>query len=143
MEAIAKLNSTRGSARKARLVIDSIRGKDVDEALNILRYSPKKFAAKIEKLVESAINNWAQKNEGHRPEDSELYISEAYADGGTIMRRYQPAPFGRAYRIRKRSSHITIVVDSRVDLDEYYEEEEYDEETADENIEEIEENEVE
>lgn len=139
MEAIAKLNSTKGSARKARLVLDFIRGKNVDEALNMLRFNSKKFSGKIEKLVESAINNWAQKNEGHRPEDSELYIREAYADGGTIMRRFRPAPFGRAYRIRKRSSHITVVVDSRLDISAPIEEAEYDEEA----VEEIEGNEVE
>jgi large subunit ribosomal protein L22 len=118
MEAIAKLTNTRGSARKARLVVDLIRGKDVDEALNILKYSNKHVSSKIEKLLESAINNWDSKNEGLRPEDSDLYVKEAFVDGGLMMKRYRPAPFGRAHRIRKRMSHITLVVDSRLVVEE-------------------------
>ena len=114
MEAVAKLRDTKGSPRKARLVADVIRGKDVYEALNTLRYMNKGAAPKIEKLLLSAINNWAQKNEGFRPEDNDLFIKTITVDGGPVLKRFQPAPFGRAYRIRKRSSHITIVVDSRL-----------------------------
>lgn len=117
MEAVAKLRNTKGSPRKARLVIDLIRGKDVYEALNIIRFTQKRAAEKIEKLVESAINNWAQKNEGLRPEDSDLYIKAAFVDGGSVMKRFQPAPHGRAHRIRKRLSHITVVVDSRLPIE--------------------------
>ncbi len=118
MEAVARLKNNKGSARKARLVLDLIRGKDVEEALNILKFNHKYVSKKVEKLLESAINNWEQKNEGMRVEDSELYVKEAYADGASVLKRFQPAPFGRAYRIRKRLSHITIVVDSRVQAEE-------------------------
>ncbi len=113
MEAVARLRNNRGSARKARLVADLIRGKDVYEALNILHYSRKKTSERMEKLLESAINNWVQKNEGLKPEDSNLYVKTITVDGGPMLKRYRPAPFGRAHRIRKRSSHITLVVDSR------------------------------
>ena len=95
-------------------MLDLIRGKDVEEALNILKFNHKHVSKKVEKLLESAINNWEQKNEGMRVEESELYVKEAYADGASVLKRFQPAPFGRAYRIRKRLSHITIVVDSRI-----------------------------
>jgi len=118
MEAVARLKNNKGSARKARLVLDLIRGKDVEEALNILKFNHKHVSNKVEKLLESAINNWEQKNEGMRVEDSELYVKEAYADGASVLKRFQPAPFGRAYRIRKRLSHITIVVDSRMQVEE-------------------------
>ncbi len=114
MEAIARLKSVKGSPRKARLVIDQIRGKRVDEALAILRFNDKRLASPIEKLVESAISNWANKNEGLRPEDSDLYIKKAFVDGAGMLKRFRPAPFGRAYRIRKRMSHVTVVVDSQL-----------------------------
>jgi len=113
MEAIAKLNNNRGSARKARLVADLIRGKDVYEALNILHFSSKHASSKMEKLLGSAINNWEQKNEGLKPEDSDLFVKVIKVDGGKMQKRFQPAPFGRAHRIRKRSNHITIIVASR------------------------------
>lgn len=122
MEAVAKLRNTKGSPRKARLVIDQIRGMDVDEALSVLKFSNKHVAAKIEKLLESAINNWTQKNEGFRPEDSDLYVKRAFVDGGPVLKRFQPAPFGRAYRIRKRTSHITLIVDSRQPIDAFVDE---------------------
>ena len=117
MEAVAKLNNSKGSARKARLVVDLIRGMDIEKALNVLRYNPKHVSPKVEKLLESAINNWEQKNEGMRVEDSDLYVKEAYVDSASTLKRFQPAPFGRAYRIRKRLSHITIVVDSRLPME--------------------------
>lgn len=116
MEAVAKLRNAKGSARKARLVIDQIRNKDVDEALNILRFSEKHVSKRIEKLVESAISNWANKNEGMRPEDSDLYVKACFADGGPMLKRFRPAPFGRAHRIRKRTCHITVIVDSRLPI---------------------------
>ena len=116
MEAVAKLKNTKGSPRKARLVADLVRGKDVFEALNILKFNPKASSEKIEKLLESAIANWTVKNEGLRPEDSDLYVKQIFIDGGPVLKRFQPAPFGRAYRIRKRTSHITIIVDSRQGL---------------------------
>lgn len=116
MEAIARLRNAKGSPRKARLVIDQIRNKDVNEALNLLRFSEKFVSRRIEKLVESAISNWANKNEGMRPEDSELYVKACYVDGGPVLKRFRPAPFGRAHRIRKRTCHITVVVDSRLPL---------------------------
>lgn len=122
MEAVAKLRNTKGAPRKARLITDIIKGKDVERALNILRYNSKQVSKKVEKLVESAINNWEQKNEGRRAEESELYIKTAFVDGGPVLKRFQPAPFGRAHRIRKRTSHITVVIDSRIDEDEDFEE---------------------
>lgn len=137
MEAVAKLKNTRGSARKSRLLADLIRGKDVYDALNILKFNPKAASEKMEKLLLSAINNWEQANEGLRAEDSDLFLKQIFVDGGTVMKRWQPAPFGRAHRIRKRNCHITIIIDSRLDLDEKYElEEEPEVEMEDENIEE-------
>ena len=124
MEAVAKLKNSKGSPRKARLVADIIRGKDVYEALNILKYNPKASSEKLEKLLESAISNWGIKNEGMRPEDSDLYVKQVFIDGGPVLKRFQPAPFGRAYRIRKRTSHVTIIVDSRLNLNEFSEAEE-------------------
>lgn len=116
MQAVAKLSKCPSSPRKMRLVVDQIRGKGVDEALNILKYSRKETSGKIEKLVMSAISNWEQKND-LRPEDYDLYIKEAYVDGGTMLKRLRPAPYGRAHRIRKRSNHVTLVVDSKVPVE--------------------------
>jgi large subunit ribosomal protein L22 len=110
-KAILRNNPT--SPRKARYVADMVRGMDVEKAINILRYSTKHPARVIEKLLISAVNNWKQANEGLREEDSALYIKEIFVDGGTTIKRFLPAPHGRAYKIRKRSNHITIVVDSR------------------------------
>ena len=112
MQAVAKLSKCPTSPRKMRLVVDLIRGKSVDEALNILKYVRKEPAGKIEKLVLSAISNWEQKND-LRPEDYDLFIKEAFVDGGTMLKRLRPAPYGRAHRIRKRSNHVTLVVDNR------------------------------
>lgn len=138
MQAHAKLNNTRGSARKARLVADLIRGKDVYDALSLLSQTRKAVAPKFEKLLESAIKNWEVRNEGVRPEDSELYLKEVRVDVGPTMKRFRPAPHGRAYRIRKRSSHYTIVVDSRIELEQPAEavEEEIEEEAPIEEVEE-------
>jgi len=96
-----------------RLVADIIRGKNVQEALNILKFSNKEAAGRLEKLLLSAINNWEQKNEGQRAEEAALFIKTVNVDGGRMLKRVQPAPQGRAHRIRKRSNHVTLVVDSR------------------------------
>lgn len=111
--AIAKLNNCPTSPTKMRLVADTIRGKDVYDALNLLRFSPKEASRRLEKLLLSAINNWEQKNEGQRVEDSQLYVSTIKVDGGRMLKRIQPAPQGRAHRIRKRSNHVTLIVDSK------------------------------
>jgi len=110
---IAKLNNCPSSPRKMRLVADIIRGKQVDKALAILRYTKKEAAEKLEKLLLSAIANWQAKNEGVRIEESSLYVKEVFVDGGRMLKRLRPAPQGRAYRVRKRSNHVTIVVDSK------------------------------
>lgn len=114
MEAVAKLNNCPTSPRKMRLVIDLIRGVEVDKALNILKFSNKEASRKVEKLLLSAISNWEAKNEGERIEDSELYVKTAFVDSARMLKRFQPAPMGRAYRIRKRSNHVTLVVDSKL-----------------------------
>ncbi len=110
---IAKLNNCPTSPRKMRLVADIIRGKEVDKALAILRYTKKESATRLEKLLLSAIANWQSKNEGVRIEESNLYVKEIFVDSGRMLKRLRPAPQGRAYRIRKRSNHVTIVVDSK------------------------------
>lgn len=110
----AKLNDCPSSPRKMRLVTDLIRGVDVDKALRILKYTKKEAAGKLEKLLLSAIANWQAKNEGARIEDSNLYVKTIFVDGGRMLKRLQTAPQGRAYRIKKRSNHVTIVLDSRV-----------------------------
>lgn len=109
--AILRNNPT--SPRKTRLVTDLIRGMEVKKALDILKYNEKESAGKIEKLLLSAISNWQSKNEGVRIEDSNLYVKEVFVDVSRTLKRLQPAPQGRAHRIKKRSNHITIVVDSR------------------------------
>ena len=112
MEAIAKLNNIPTSPRKMRLVADLVRGKKVNHALNILKFEPKQGARKIEKLILSAVANWTVKNEGARVEDADLVVKTIFVDGGRILKRLRPAPQGRAHRIRKRSNHVTIIVDS-------------------------------
>lgn len=111
--AIAKLNDCPTSPRKMRLVADIIRGKDVFESLAILQYTQKDAARRLEKLLRSAIANWEAKNEGDRPEDKDLFIKKITVDEGTMLKRIQPAPKGRAFRIRKRSNHVTIILDSK------------------------------
>jgi large subunit ribosomal protein L22 len=118
MEAVAKLRNCPMSPRKMRLVVDNIRGKKVVDALGILKYTNKEAAVWLEKLVLSAINNWEQKSEqAGAADDYELYIKTAFVDGGSIIYRFLPAPQGRAYRVRKRRNHVTIVVANRVALD--------------------------
>ncbi|MDA0881904.1 MAG: 50S ribosomal protein L22 [Flavobacteriales bacterium] len=110
--AFAKLNNCPTSPRKMRIVADTIRGKKVTDALNILKFSRKEASLRLEKLLLSAIDNWTNKNEGERLEDANLVVSEIKVDGGRMLKRIQPAPQGRAHRIRKRSNHVTIIVDS-------------------------------
>ena len=118
MEAIAKLKSCPMSARKMRLVADNVRGKDVDEALNILKYTKKEAAQWLEKTLLSAIANWEYKNDMVvSADDYDLYIKTLLVDEGTMLKRFRPAPHGRAHRIRKRTNHLTIVVENRKPLD--------------------------
>ncbi|WP_455256009.1 50S ribosomal protein L22 [Porphyromonas sp.] len=107
----ASLRDVPTSPRKMRLVADMVRGMEVDRALGVLKFSNKEAAARVEKLLRSAIANWEEKN-GRKAEDGELYISRIFVDGATTLKRLRPAPQGRGYRIRKRSNHVTIFVDS-------------------------------
>ena len=111
--AFAKLNNCPTSPRKMRLIADLIRGMDADRALAELRLNPKEASGRMEKLLLSALANWEAKNEGKRMDDNNLYVSEVKVDSGRMLKRVQPAPQGRAHRIRKRSNHVTLVVDSR------------------------------
>jgi len=109
MEAVAKLNNYPTSPRKMRLLVDLIRGKKVDKVLAILEHNPKHPAVPLRKLVLSAINNWKQKNEGG--DVHELTVKTIMVDGGRTLKRMRPAPQGRGYRVRKRSNHVTVIVD--------------------------------
>jgi len=109
----AVLRNCPTSPRKMRLVADMIRGMEVNQALDVLKYSSKEASRRVEKLLLSAIANWQAKNEGVRLEESELYVSRIMVDSGRILKRLRPAPQGRAHRIRKRSNHVTIYVDSK------------------------------
>ena len=111
--AVAKLNDCPTSPRKMRLVADMIRGKKVDMALAMLRLSTKEAAGRLEKLLLSALANWQSKNEGSRIEDHELVVKSINVDGGRQLKRLRPAPQGRGYRVRKRSNHVTLVVDTK------------------------------
>jgi large subunit ribosomal protein L22 len=110
---VAKLNSVPTSPRKMRLVADLVRGMDVEKALGVLKYNAKAPAARLEKLLLSAIANWQQKNDGLRIEDSQLYIKTIFVDSAFQLKRFRPAPQGRAYRIRKRSNHVTLEIGNR------------------------------
>ena len=112
MEAIAKLNNVPTSPRKMRLIADLIRGMDVDLALNTLKFDAKIGSKRMEKLVLSAISNWQEKNKDQKIEDADLFIKEIFVNGGKMIKRLRPVPQGRAHRIRKRSNHVTIVLDS-------------------------------
>ncbi len=113
MEAVAKLKNVPTSPRKMRMVADLIRGQKVNKALSLLKYEPKEGAARLEKLLLSAISNWQNVNEDVRLEEADLFIKSITVDGGKILKRYRPAPQGRAHRIRKRSNHVTLIVDSK------------------------------
>ena len=109
----AKLNNCPTSPRKMRLIADMIRGKKVELALHMLKNSPQASSVRVHKLLLSAIANWQAKNEGVRLEESDLFISEIFVDSGRMLKRIRTAPQGRAHRIRKRSNHVTVFVDSR------------------------------
>jgi large subunit ribosomal protein L22 len=111
-KAFAILRNCPTSPRKMRYVVDMIRGIEVNRALDILKYSNKEAAERVEKLLLSAIANWQAKNEGIRVEDSNLVVKEAFVDGGRMLRRMRTAPQGRGYRVLKRSNHVTLVLDS-------------------------------
>jgi large subunit ribosomal protein L22 len=113
MEARAINRYVGSSPRKMRLVVDLIRGKPVDDALTTLHFSPKHASKVVEKTLRSAVSNLQNKNESGRVDVETLYVREAYVDQGPTVKRMLPAPMGRAYRIRKRSNHITIVVAQR------------------------------
>jgi large subunit ribosomal protein L22 len=108
----AKLNNCPTSPRKMRLVADMVRGMEVNRALDMLKYSSKEASNRLEKLLLSGIANWQLKNEGVRIEDSKLIVKEVHVDSGRMLKRIQPAPQGRAHRIRKRSNHVTLVLDN-------------------------------
>jgi large subunit ribosomal protein L22 len=110
--AFARLNNCPTSTRKMRLVADLIRGVEVNRALDVLRYNTKEPSKKLEKLLMSAIANWQKKNEETRIEKSNLFVKEVYVNQGRTLKRLRPAPQGRGYRVRKRSNHVTIILDS-------------------------------
>lgn len=115
LQFFAKLNNCPSSPRKMRLIADLISGVKVELALHILKNSPQYAAGKLHKLLLSAIANWQAKNEGVRIEDSSLYVKQVEVDGGRQLKRLQTAPQGRAHRIRKRSNHVTLIIDNRIE----------------------------
>ena len=121
MEAVAKLRNVPTSPRKMRLVADLIRGQRVSRALGLLKYQPQAGAAVMQKVLLSAVANWQQKNEDINIEDADLFVKTIFVDGGPVLKRLRPAPQGRGHRIRKRSNHITIVIDSASEANDYVE----------------------
>ena len=113
MEAVARLRNLPTSPRKMRLLADLIRGMEVEQALNTLKFSTKHPSVPLEKLLLSAVANWRVKNEGVDVAEANLYVKTIFVDGGRVLKRMRPAPQGRAYRVRKRSNHVTLFVDSR------------------------------
>jgi large subunit ribosomal protein L22 len=113
MEAVARLRNYPTSPRKMRLLADLVRGMDVEKALNTLKFSTKHPSIPLEKLLLSAVANWRVKNEGVDVAGANLYVKTVFVDGGRTLKRMNPAPQGRAYRLRKRSNHVTLIVDSR------------------------------
>lgn len=109
---IAKLNNCPTSPRKMRLVAGLVRGKNVMDAINILKFTNRDAARRLETLVVSAISNWETKNTGKSIEDEDVIIKEIYVDSARMLKRLRPAPQGRAHRIRKRSNHVTVILDS-------------------------------
>jgi len=109
----AKLNGVPTSPRKMRLVADMIRGLEVNKALSVLKFSAKEASGRLEKLLKSAIDNWEHKTE-QKADNADLYISAIYVDSATMLKRLRTAPQGRGYRIRKRSNHVTLFVDSKI-----------------------------
>jgi len=117
MEAVAKMKNVPLSARKMRFVVDSIRGKSASQALNILKFSKREASEWCEKLLLSAIANWENKLDmAYSADDYDLVIKEAFVDSASSLKRFRPAPHGRAHRIRKHSCHVTLVVENRVAL---------------------------
>ncbi|TPG67074.1 50S ribosomal protein L22 [Hymenobacter nivis] len=115
MEAVAKLRNVPTSPRKMRLVANLVRGQKVTRALGLLRFEANSGAEKIEKLLLSALANWQQHNEDQRIEEANLYISEIFVDEGRQLKRLRPAPQGRGHRIRKRSNHVTLKIDTMIE----------------------------
>ncbi|UZO79198.1 50S ribosomal protein L22 [Aquimarina sp. ERC-38] len=111
--AFAKLNNCPTSPRKMRLVADLVRGEGIERALHILRFNPKEASRRLEKLLLSAVANWQAKNEDADIENADLFVKEIRVDGGSMLKRLRPAPQGRAHRIRKRSNHVTVVLDAK------------------------------
>ena len=116
-KAFAILRNCPSSPRKMRLVVDMIRGKEVNTALNILKFTSKEASVKVEKLLLSAVANWQAKNEGVRLAEANLFVKEIFVDQGRQLKRIRTAPQGRAHRIRKHSNHVTVVLDSAVNND--------------------------
>ena len=110
---MARLVDNPTSPRKTRIMADVIRGKNVDYAMNVLKYSRRESAEKLLKLLKSAVANWQVKNEGARLEDADLYVKTIMVDGGRMLKRIRTAPQGRANRIRKRSNHVTLIIADR------------------------------
>ena len=110
----AKAQDVPSSPRKMRYVVDLVRGMEVNRALGTLKFCAKAASADVEKVLRSAIANWEQKNE-RKAEDGELYITKIFVDEGATLKRMRPAPQGRGYRIRKRSNHVTLYVDTKKD----------------------------
>ena len=110
----AKAQNVPSSPRKMRYVVDLVRGMEVNRALGTLKFCAKAASADVEKVLRSAIANWEQKNE-RKAEDGELFITKIFVDEGATLKRMRPAPQGRGYRIRKRSNHVTLYVDTKKD----------------------------
>lgn len=115
---VARLNNVPTSPRKMRLVADLVRGMDADKALYVLQHTQKEAAKRMYKLLLSAIANWKEKNEGARLEENQLFVKEIAVDSGRMLKRIQPAPQGRAHRIRKRSNHVTLIIGNRAQVSE-------------------------
>ena len=115
--AFAKLNNCPTTPRKMRIVADSVRGKKVEMALTILKFSQKEASNKLEKLLMSAISNWQAKNEDSDVEEANLFVKEIRVDSAGMLKRLRPAPQGRAHRIRKRSNHVTLILGSKNTID--------------------------
>lgn len=121
MQSTAKLKNSPHPPRKMRLLADLVRGLQVEEALNILKYHPKvAYASQLDKLIKSAVANWDVKNEDSQTGIDSLYIKSIFVDEGKMIKRIQPAPQGRAHRVRKRSNHVTVVIDANVTGDVEY-----------------------
>ena len=116
MEAVARLRNLPTSPRKMRLLADLIRGMEVENALNTLKFSTKHPSVPLEKLLLSAVANWRVKNEGVDVAEANLFVKTIFVDGGRVLKRMRPAPQVRAYRVRKRSNHVTLIVDSKTGM---------------------------